>query len=274
MFRRGLLVFVLSFSSSTAYAGMFDFDEFKCGKSDAVDKLVERMRLDAFSELDDAFMVKSKTVDFHYPVSTYQYKLDNINPIVTDVATGGSGSYGINCSATISYKIPPEAMDVLNTIPEYATLITEGGGKIQKGSVVWRNVSYDARLADNGKDIIFSNISASYIPVSMVYVSVFSVNKIEILNALSLRDLKKEQSYYENADSELNSLWRTLPDSARNSLKQEQVAWINEKTKKCGKISDATAESMDANKRTAIYQCQTKMTRERMYFLSKNKNEQ
>lgn len=106
----------------------------------------------------------------------------------------------------------------------------------------------------------------------MFNVSVLAENKDQIVKALSQGSLGEAQSAYTNADRELNAVWKELPDSARNALKKEQVAWVNNKAQKCGKLSDASSEAINVNQRIGIYQCQTKMTDERISYLSGNNN--
>ena len=271
MFRKLVLLAAVSIFSSTANAGLFDSSDFKCGRDDAVKALAEYIKDDASALLQSDFLTKSK-FDYNKPVSAYQNKLDGITVNVSNASTGEEGSYGLNCMATIALQIPQETLDVVSSSPDYLRYVTGAYGKIKNGSVVWSDVSYNAKLADNKKEIIFKNFNKNDISDALFNVSVLAVNKDQIVKALSQDSLGEAQSAYKNADRELNAVWKELPDSARNALKKEQLVWVNEKTKKCGKLSDAYSEGINVNQRIGIYQCQAKMTNERISYLSGNNN--
>jgi uncharacterized protein YecT (DUF1311 family) len=97
-----------------------------------------------------------------------------------------------------------------------------------------------------------------------------SVNKSEIIKANAQNKIAVSKDAYQAADTDLNTTWKELPASARNSLKSAQLTWVKDKVSKCGKISDAGLESINAETRIKIYNCQTKMTIDRTAFLSGN----
>ncbi len=267
MFRKLTLLAVVGSFSSMASAGLFDSNDFKCGRDDAVKALSERITSDASGLLQSDFITK---IEFNYnkPVAAYQNKLNSISVAVTNVSTGGNGSYVLSCSATVSFKMPQETIDVVSKVPDYLYSITGERGKINDGSVIWSDVSYSAKLADNNKDIIFSNFNQNDISDALFNASVLAENKEQIVRSLSQQVLDAVQSAYVAVDRKLNAVWKELPDSARNALKKEQLTWVNEKAKQCGKISDASSETIDLNQRIDIYQCQSKMTNERISYLS------
>ncbi|HAG7093196.1 TPA: DUF1311 domain-containing protein [Escherichia coli] len=266
MFKRMMLLAVITASTGTANAGLFDSNDFKCGREDAVKALSDYIKNDAAGLLQSDFITKG---DFNYdkPVSVYQQMLNGMTVNVANVSTSGKGNYGLNCSATISVKIPQNTLDIVKKFPDYLSDITRGG-RINNDNVTWDVVKYSARLADNNKDIIFSEFSRSYISRAIYEMSVLSVNKEQIVHTYLQRELMKAQSAYAGADRELNAIWKALPDSVRNSMKKEQLAWVNSKTSKCGKLSDATSETTNIQHRVDIYQCQTRMTDERISWLT------
>ncbi|HGP4142344.1 TPA: lysozyme inhibitor LprI family protein, partial [Enterobacter roggenkampii] len=75
-------------------------------------------------------------------------------------------------------------------------------------------------------------------------------------------------------DSQLNNLWKSLPESVRASMKKEQNLWINEKAKRCGKISDASSTATPVETRIKIYQCQSERTFERFIYLGGDEERQ
>ncbi|HAT1616397.1 TPA: DUF1311 domain-containing protein [Raoultella ornithinolytica] len=256
--------------TANAYAGFFSSsDDFKCGREDAVKALSDYFHSDASGLLQSDYLTKSK-YSYDKPVADYQNKLNSLAVGVSNVSTSGNGSYGLNCSATVSVKVPQETLDVVSSDPNYLHYVTGTYGKLNNGSVVWSDVSYSAKLADNGKDVIFSNFNRSDLSDALFNISVLSVNKNQIISAHSKAAFDSAKAEYKNADGELNSVWRDLPDSAKNALKKEQLAWVNGKVTKCGKLSDAESDNVDMKHRIEIYQCQTKMTNERIDFLSGN----
>lgn len=271
MFRKLVLIATVGMFSNAANAGFFDSNDFKCGRDDAVKALSEHIKNDASGLLQSDYLTKSK-FSYDKPVGTYESQLNSIVVDVTNVSTTEDNSDGLSCSATISVKIPQETLDVISNEPNYFRNITGGYGKIINGSVVWNDVSYNVKLADNKKEIIFSNFSRNNAADSMFSMTVLAANKEKIIKDLSQGTLEESKSDYKDADRELNAIWKELPDSARNALKKEQLTWVNEKAKQCGKLSDASSETMNASQRISIYQCQTKMTNARISYLSGSNN--
>ena len=221
--------------------------------------------------LQNDYLTKEKFA-YDKPLSAYKNKLDNISVEVNNVSTSGEGKYGLNCSATISLKIPQEAMDIVSSTPDYLRIATAEYGNINNGRVIWSNVSYSAKLADNKKDVIFSEFSKVGAPVSIFNLSVLAANKDQIMGAMLQNRLETAESVYASSDKELNTTWNALPVSARNAMKKEQVAWVNEKITKCGKLSDAKSATININQKLGIYECQTKMTTERSVYLTGSNN--
>lgn len=254
--------------TANAYAGLFSSsDDFKCGREDAVKALSDSFRSDASGLLQSDYLTKSR-YSYDKPVADYQNKLNSLVVGVSNVSTSGNGSYGLNCSATISVKVPQETLDVVSSEPDYLHSITGSYGKLNNGSVVWSDVSYSAKLADNGKDVIFSQFNRTDLSDALFNISVLSINKSQIIHAQFKGSLDSAKAEYKISDRNLNSVWRELPDSSRNALKKEQLAWVNEKVTKCGKLSDAESNNVDIKQRIEIYQCQIRMTNERIAFLS------
>jgi uncharacterized protein YecT (DUF1311 family) len=266
MFKKLSLLTVVAVFSNVANAGLFDSNDFKCGRDDAIKALADYIRNDASGLLQSDYLTKERYT-YDKPIAAYQSKLNNMVIEVTNVSTSGDGSYGLNCSATLSLNIPQEAMDVVSSVPYYLRFATGKYGKINNDSVIWSGFNYSAKLADNKKDVIFSNVSGLDASDSMFNLSVLAENKDHIINTLSQDRFDSEQSAYTTADRELNAVWKALPDSARNAMKKEQVAWVKEKATKCGKLSDANSETINIKQRIGIYQCQTKMTNERSSYL-------
>lgn len=263
-------IVVLSFNAN---AGLFDSNDFKCGREDAVKALSDFIRNDASGLLQSNFITKGK-MSFSRSLDVYQSKLDSLGLTIENVSTldSGAGEKKLSCSATISIKLPQETLDVINDDPSELSLIKGYYGKIVNGSVTWGDIGYSVKLADNKKDILVSELSKNDASSAMYSAVAMAVDKDKIINNNSKSKLNTVRYDYEEADGELNSIWKDLPDSARSTLKNGQLAWVNDKAIKCGKLSDAKSDVISIQQRISIYQCQKKMTNERISYLSGNSN--
>lgn len=269
MFKKMALLSIIVAFSGAANAGLFDSNNFKCGRDDAVKALADYIKNDASGMLQSDFLVKSR-FNYDKPVSVYENMLNSMEVIVANISTSSEGSYGLDCSATVSIKIPQDTLDVISKVPDYLRYVTGGYGKVNNSGVTWNGVTYNAKLADNNKDVLFSNFSRIDASAALFNMSVLAVNKDQIISTLSQNSLNSARSAYVSADRELNAVWKELPDSARNSMKKEQIAWVNNKVAKCGKLPDGKSETINAQQQITIYQCQTKMTHERISYLTGN----
>lgn len=271
MFSKVALLSAIMAFSGVANAGLFDSNDFKCGREDAVKALADYIKNDASGILQSGFITKDM-FNYDKPIAVYQNMLDSMNVTVTNVSTSGDGSNGLNCSANIAVNVPQNTLDVVSKMPDFLDYVTGNYGKINSSGVMWSGVTYRAKLADNKKDILFSDFNKTDIPRAMRNISVLAVNKDQIITAVSENSLNSAQESYARVDRELNAVWKALPDSARNAMKKEQLAWVNDKVAKCGKLSDGKSEALDMQQRVNIYQCQTKMTHDRIAYLTGNDN--
>ncbi|RRW69712.1 DUF1311 domain-containing protein [Pantoea dispersa] len=262
-----IAAFIALTCTLNAHAGFFSSpDGFKCGREDAVKTISNYYRNDALGLLQRDYITKTE-FSYDKPIAAYQNKLNDLVVVASNVTTYDDSYYGLKCSATISVKVPQEALDVMTSVPKYLLFVTGNYSRLNNGNVVWSDVSYNVKLADNGKDVIFNPIDNISLSKALFNISVLSVDKDQIINANSKDTLNSAKSEYKTSDRDLNSVWRDLPDSSRNALKKEQLAWVNTKVDKCGKLSDAESDNVDMKQRIEIYQCQAKMTRERIDFL-------
>lgn len=268
--KTALLTTVFVFSGPVS-AGLFDSNDFKCGRDDAIKALSDYIEDNASGKLQSDYLTKSRFT-YDKPISAYQNMLNSIEVAVKNVSTSGEGNYGLDCSADIYIKIPQDTLEVVSKAPEYLQYVTGGYGKVSNSGVIWNNVAYKAKLADNKKDILFSEFSMAGAADAMFNISVIAVNKDQIINLISEDSLNSAKSAYARADRELNAVWKELPDSAQISLKKEQIAWVNNKIAKCGKLSDGKTESANVQQQVNTYRCQAKMTNERIAYLTGNEN--
>lgn len=179
----------------------------------------------------------------------------------------------MSCGASISLKLPQDIIDVVSDVPEKMSSITYDDGRMSSSGVVWNDVRYTIKLADNKKDILISDLSEeNEVSASLFNAAMMVADKDEIINKNSLSKLSTAQYQYSESDRELNNVWKELPDSARNAMKKTQLAWVQDKVEKCGKLSDTKLDTVSSEQKMSIYQCQTKMTNERISYLSGNSN--
>ncbi|MEN4889917.1 lysozyme inhibitor LprI family protein [Erwinia billingiae] len=264
MFKKSLLLSSFLFCSLSAHAGFFGGNDFKCGRDDAVKALPDSIRTGAAGMLQSDYMTNSS--DFYSKnILDFQGKLNTIGINVSNVSTSGGKGNDLRCIATVGIKLPAETLDVLKEFPKYLSSFVANGGAINSDSIVWSNLTYNIKLADNKKDIAVTNVE--YITRSLKQAAILAVTKDEVINKNFNYKVSDAKHDYTTQDAYLNTVWKNLPDSARASMKKQQVAWVNEKAVKCGKLSDANSIETPAQKRIEIYKCQTEMTLNRIAFL-------
>ncbi|ENO0289366.1 MULTISPECIES: lysozyme inhibitor LprI family protein [Enterobacter] len=257
--------------SFTATAGLFDSaPEFKCGREDAVAAMQAKIRDDAMSKLQETYLATPSQF-YGKPLKSYQEKANQIAIHLENVTTKPFDKNDSNrsCSAKVTLAIPTEILGFIAAYPQKLERINQGGGKVLNNSVQWDNFVYILSLADNEKDISasYEYSDRDYVSQSLVDMTMLAMNKSEFEKADLNNKLNDAVLAYSENDSQLNNLWKSLPESVRASMKKEQNLWINEKAKKCGKISDASSTATPVETRINIYQCQADITHERYVYL-------
>ncbi|STB67931.1 Uncharacterized protein conserved in bacteria [Citrobacter freundii] len=274
MFKKMVLSTVLFVVSNAACAGMAGPGDFKCGRDDAQKALTDYIKNEATSILQSDFITKG-TFNYDKPLAVYQNRLNSIGVTVTNVSTSGKGIYGgMNCSATISIKTPENVLEFVSKEPDFFAYIAGGAGRVDfnNGVVTWDDVVYSVRITDDNKGFVFGEFVSYYSSRAMFNMAALSVNKEQIMHAISQEALYSERSSYTSADQELNAVWKGLPDPVRKIMKKEQLAWVNKKVSKCGHFSGDKSEEIDVQQQINYYQCQTKMTNERVKYLTGKDN--
>ncbi|MCE0828744.1 DUF1311 domain-containing protein [Buttiauxella sp. A2-C2_NF] len=270
MYKSLVAVSIISMFSFSANAGLFDSNDFKCGRDDANNAIKKYIKDEASGVLQSNYLAAGQD-KFSKPLSAYQKELDLISVSTSNVSTMRNNDDGLGCSATISVKVSPETLAVIGDDPSRLYRITQGSGKFNSGSVIWKSVSYNLKLADNGKDIQVDNFSNyNDITVSLYQSSLMGVDKETIIQGNGESRLQSAKRSYDEADATLNQVWKYLPESARNSMRKAQGVWVNDKVAKCGKLSDAELLTTAIEQRIKTYQCQTKLTQERITYLGGN----
>ncbi len=264
MFKGIFLLTTASLFSLSAQAGLFGGEDFKCGRDDAVKAVQDYIKSEAGAKLQNDYIINSGAF-YKKDIQEFQSKIDSIPMTISNVSTTSTTDGTLNCSATIAAQLPPETLEVLKNNPEYLSSIISDNGKMNNGKVVWSNYPYSLSLADNKKDISVSRVN--YIQNSIYKMSTLAVNKDHIITSNFTVKLSNSKNNYARSDRNLNDIWKSLPDSIKTSMKKSQQAWVNEKALKCGKLSDADMEITPIQNRINIYDCQTKMTNERIAFL-------
>ncbi|WP_435953135.1 lysozyme inhibitor LprI family protein [Dryocola sp. BD626] len=267
MYKKFIAVSILSLLSQGASAGLFDSNDFKCGREDANNAILKYIKDEASGVLQSKYLAAGKS-GFSRSLNDYQGELDAINISASNISTMRTKDDELSCSASISFKVSPATLTVIGDDPTRLYRITQGSGKFNNGNVVWKNVTYQLKLADNGKDIQLDNLSNyNEITLSLYQSSLMGVDKETIIQGNGQSRVVIAKHKYDESDIYLNQVWKGLPESARNSMRREQGVWVNQKAAKCGKLSDAELSTTPAEQRVKIYQCQEKLTQERIVFL-------
>lgn len=255
--------------SINAHAGLFSSsDDFKCGRDDAV-KALQQYFKDNTSGMIQSDALKKSRVLLNKPADVYISKLNSLAVNAKSVSTtGNTNSSEITCEAQVSIPLPADALDVIHAMPEQMSNLQFNQAKFYNGAVVWKNYVYGLKLADNQKDISVVDNMNNAASAALFGTTVLIVNKGEIIKANEDEKIAVAEDEYNTADAELNTAWNDMPASARTSMKSAQLAWVKGKITKCGKISDAGLEATPAATRVNIYNCQTKMTNQRVSFLA------
>lgn len=267
-FVKNATIILAVFNMANAQAGLFDSSsDFRCGREDAI-KAVQRYIKDTASSTLQSDSLTNSSILRNKPEGVYLDKLSTTAVTVFGVSTTSKSSdTELYCQASVSVKLLPEVLAVIQAIPDELRKIKYGRGDFYNGSIVWKMYDYRIKLADNKKDILVIDRMNDQASTVLYRTTVLAENKDEIINEKNISKLKDAQSNYKKADSELNALWKEMPDSVRASMKASQLAWVKEKTAKCGKISDALSEMRNTQDRLTIFECQTRMTNERISLL-------
>ncbi|PLR36601.1 lysozyme inhibitor LprI family protein [Chimaeribacter arupi] len=268
MFKKALMLVSFSLFSLQAHAGFFGGGEsFKCGREDAVTALQSHIKSDAMGQLQSNYITNAHRF-YNKELQGFQDKLNSITVQVSNVSTSERENGPLDCKAKIAVQLPEETLTLLKETSSYLSSLISGGGMLNNGSIVWDNYTYSIELADNKKDISINSIE--YIPDVLYQATLLAVNKNDIIRDYYNQKLYVVKNEYTEKDDALNGLWRSLPGAIKNSMKKSQTAWINEKALKCGKLPDANSDVTPFPTRMKIYECQIKMTEERIDFLGGN----
>lgn len=254
--------------TANSYAGFFSSsDDFKCGREDAIKALKQYIK-DGASEMLQHDSIQNSNILLNKPVRVYSEKM---NSITVDVNGASSISYPspteVSCKAKVSILLPQESIDLIHAVPDQMVSFQSGQESFYNNSIIWKNYSYNLKLADDKKYISVTDLMKDSASSELYFITLSSVNKNELIAKNNDKKIKVAQNEYNEADAELNILWKNMPDSVRASMKSSQLAWVKDKAVKCGKISDATGNTADIATKVNIFNCQTKMTNERITFL-------
>ncbi|HCM9210243.1 TPA: DUF1311 domain-containing protein [Enterobacter roggenkampii] len=264
--------------SFNATAGLFDSaPEFKCGREDAIAAMQSKIRDDAMSKLQETYLATPSQF-YGKPLKSYLEKAQQITIQLENITTTPFDKNDSNrsCTAKVTLTMPTEILGFIASYPQKLGGINQGGGKVLNNSVQWEKFVYLLSLADNGKDISasYEYSGRDYISQSLAAMTMLAMNKSELEKADLDNKLNNAIFAYSENDGQLNNLWKSLPESVRASMKKEQNLWINEKAKRCGKISDASSTATPVETRIKIYQCQSERTFERFIYLGGDEERQ
>lgn len=273
MYRKTLALLLL-LSPVVSYAGFFDSrSELKCGDDNAIAAAKAWIYDEGLGYLQQAYL-RDADGFFDIPQSQYEQQLRAIPVNFSDVITEPAASEKENirsCSATVSMDIPDPLFKVMSALPESLYFITRDEAKIINTRLIWKQVSYNIQLADNGNDIVFTpSQKTNYLSWSIYDMAKMAVSGDELIKRKNDSLIDKAAKKFERQDRQLNDVWNALPASSRAALKKEQRAWVTKKEQQCGKLSDAKSDAVPVAQRISIYQCQGEMTIVRTGYLDGN----
>lgn len=262
--------------SLSAHAGFFDSSEpkaepevapFQCGRDDAVSAMVNLIK----DETNSRIAIVYNNDKFVSKVDSYIERVNKTPIVAKNVSTDSTFGKDLNCVATISIGLPAEFMELSTKAPEtFKNYIRLNGGGYKDGSLFWKDVTYRVRLSDNQKEVSARGNFKDQTE-SMLRVLEMINNKEAIIKNNSPERLQKARQDYEIADKKLNEIWKAIPASFRESMKEAQIEWVREKTDNCGTIHAANSDENTIAERSDIFICQEQYTKERIKFLRGDK---
>lgn len=270
MFKK-IIPLLLLLSSFPSHAGFFDSaPELKCGNDNAVSAIKEWIVNEALSELQSTYL-ELPSQFYNLPQNQYEQQIRAIALKTDDVLTQSQRTElnKRSCTARFSAAIPASTLELVKALPDNLRLITIGDGKTLNNHIVWKDINYDIRFADNEKDIIIIPNESNYLIAKSVFnMAVFSVAKDALLENSKREELRDIEDEYNENDRTLNAKWSALPDSIRSVMKKEQQIWATNKAKTCGSLSDARSEMLPVTQRINIFACQNRLTISRIDYLA------
>ncbi|MND11786.1 hypothetical protein D3C80_18970 [compost metagenome] len=267
--KKNMLVLAVACAFSfSANAGFFDSKEkevevpFKCGRDDAAASLVTYIKDDAASRVNTLYGEK-------YPKNINEYikKVDDVAVKVSNISTRTTNDNELLCMATVHISMAPEILELSSQAPDvYQDYIRYSAAMYKDNGLEWKELRYIARLSDNKKDVSISGDVRMQSGAIAKAIGIIA-DKDQILKNSTPEKLAEAQGRFEKADKVLNEIWKGIPPSFRASMKAEQLAWVEDKARKCGNVLEARADYTASFKRVAIYNCQEKVTNERIKFL-------
>ncbi|MGL5526982.1 MAG: lysozyme inhibitor LprI family protein [Plesiomonas shigelloides] len=262
---KSLGVVVCGLFVNNVHAGFFDSNkasDFKCGREDVVLALTSAIRDNALTHAYDSVG----------EIANLKGVMASTKINASEVTTTKTVDNELTCSATVSFGVLPSLQVVADSVPvvydDFIKTLKNDYRAIYDGnSVTWKDVTYTVRLADNNKDISVKLSNVFYPAYGLEKYAELDANKVEVIKANDPATLVSAKAAYEQEDAKLNQIWKAIPPSFRSSLKDQQVSWIWSKDETCGRIQDTALTSLTISQKVSIFECQTKLTKERISFL-------
>lgn len=252
--------------SLNAHAGLFGkTDKLTCDSPESNNALSAYFRDSVTGTLQTNY-ITSKSAFNGKPIQLFIDKMNSIPINITNVRLLSQRSdTQVECLANISISVPSETLDVVKIMPDKLSSI-KGNGYFLNESIGWESYYYKLVMSDDKKNISVTDLSGRVLASSLRNSAIMAVTHNDIVLDKKKEELEKAVSKYASLDASLNSVWNKFSSELRELIKSSQVKWVNEKTNKCGKISDAQSDATDIDTRIFIYNCQSAMTEARLRF--------
>lgn len=141
----------------------------------------------------------------------------------------------------------------------YHTVLADG--------LITQRIYYDIEYK-NDKDFNIDIFEPNMVSATIFGVAWFEVNSDDITKKIKEGKYQYASNEYKAADKELNAVWNGFSVAIKKQLMHDAKLWVSDKNKICGKVEGLEKSKIPLNEKTSIYQCQTKMTLQRIGVLS------
>lgn len=236
-------------------------EELSCGSHLLKNGLSDKI----YSEIDslNSGSINDKSIH-QVPVKidkyTTQFKRTNGLRCLASVEVGIDDNVSKNLGSDDLHYYKEAAMLAGQYFPDYYhTVLAEG--------LITQKIYYDIEYK-NDKDFNVDIFEPNMVSATIFGVAWFKVNSDDITKKIKEGKYRYVSNEYKTADKELNAVWNGFSVAIRKQLMHDAKLWVSDKNKICGKVEGLEKSEVFLSEKISIYECQTKMTLQRIDVLS------
>lgn len=254
--------FIVTFTLSFLFNSYVYSDELNCGSLIFKDALSHEIYAQV-DKLNTGFITKEEINQIPVKISKHVTQAVQV--------TGG-----FRCLANVEVGIDKRVVKNLSNVdlhydpsarifsdqyfPDYYRTVLADG-------VISQHVIYDANLK-NDTEAVINIFEPNMVSATIYAIAWFAKNADDIAQNIEEGKYQDVIKNYNSADSQLNAIWDDFSETAKQSLKSDARKWILEKNRICGNVDDLNNNHLPLSEKIPVYECQTKMTLQRIDALS------